>query len=53
MKGHHFGTVEKVKETCTKALKDIPEKAYRVTPSMPGNLARSDVSTQEKPILKK
>ena len=29
MKGHHFVTVEKVKEACTEALKDIPEKAYR------------------------
>ena len=28
MKGHHFGTVDKVKEACTKALKDIPEKTY-------------------------
>ena len=29
MKGHHFETVDIVKEACTKALKDIPEKAYR------------------------
>ena len=28
MKGQHFGTVEKVKEASTKALKDILEKAY-------------------------
>jgi hypothetical protein len=29
MKGHNFGTVDKVKEACTKALKDILEEAYR------------------------
>ncbi|PNF27361.1 hypothetical protein B7P43_G02438 [Cryptotermes secundus] len=28
MKGHHFGTVDKVKEACTKALKDITKEAY-------------------------
>jgi hypothetical protein len=26
---HHFGTVDKVKDSCTKALKDILEEAYR------------------------
>lgn len=29
MKGHHFATVGKVEEACTKALKDIPKEAYR------------------------
>ena len=29
MKGHHFGTIDKVKEACTMDLKDISEKAYR------------------------
>ena len=29
IKGHHFGSVDKVKDACTKVLKDIPEKAYR------------------------
>ena len=29
MNGHHFRTVDKLKEACTKALKDILEKAYR------------------------
>ena len=29
MKGHHFGSVGKVKEAYIKALKYIPEKAYR------------------------
>ena len=28
MKGHHFGTVDEVKDACTEALKDIREKAY-------------------------
>ncbi|PNF33581.1 hypothetical protein B7P43_G14689 [Cryptotermes secundus] len=28
MKGHHFGTVDEVKEACTKALKDILKEAY-------------------------
>ena len=29
IKGHHFETVNEVKEACTKALKYLPEKAYR------------------------
>lgn len=29
MKGHNFGIVEKVKETCTKVLKNIPKEPYR------------------------
>lgn len=28
MKGHHFGTVDKIKEACTRALMDIPEDTY-------------------------
>nr|QXJ78551.1 putative DD34D transposase [Meitanaphis flavogallis] len=28
MKGNHFRTVDKVKEACTRTLKDIPEEAY-------------------------
>jgi len=40
---------KKIKETCTKILKNIPKEA--MTPLMPGNLAGSGVSTQEETIL--
>ncbi|PNF23608.1 hypothetical protein B7P43_G04760 [Cryptotermes secundus] len=51
MKGHHFWTVDEVKEAYTKALKDIPDEAYHDA-SMPGNLAGSDVSKEKESILK-
>jgi len=42
-------TFDKVKEACTKALKNIPKEAYR--DAFDGNLAGSGVSTQEETIL--
>lgn len=51
MKGHHLGRVAKVKDARTTALKGIRVRPT-VTPSMAGNFAGSDVSTQEEPILK-
>lgn len=42
MQGHDFGTVNKVKKACTKALRDIPEKAT-LTLLMHGDLVGSNV----------
>lgn len=50
-KRHHFRTAGTVTGTFTEHLKDIQEDAYHDV-SIPANLAGSDISTQEEPILK-